>query len=178
MKTHIDLFLRISNFTASFILLMGLYLLACSPLLSQEKLSTNAITVCDSYTKNPIAFATIQIGSRLYMTNVQGQVDITPSAVKGRVTIEHALYQQKIIGWQNNEGKSIIFLEKKYPFLGEKVTNVESRNFMQKVKIYQKKNNLKFRKNYSYTTYNKVTLTPQNDSSNQFDKIYKFLPKR
>ncbi len=174
MKIGTILFLKISNLFTGFLLVIGAYFGTTHAVFCQS----NTITVCDSNTKNPIAFATVQIDSKLYMTNVQGHVELPTIARQIFATVEHPLYQQKIINRFNNNSKSIIYLEKKYPFLGEKVTTRETQNLMQKITIYKKRNNLKYKKNYTYDTYNKVTLTPRSDSVNKFDKLYKVLPKR
>lgn len=145
---------------------------------AQKTLSPTTLTVCDSLTKNPIAFATIILGKKTFMTDVVGRVSLPNFTLPTKASIAHPLYQGLEIDLNRGSNEMVFCLLKKYPFINERATNAETKLLMSKVQSFQKVNNLRFRKNYSYSTYNKVTLTPGNESKNQFDKIYKFIPKR
>lgn len=145
---------------------------------AQNVFRTTTITVCDSLTKNPISFAIIQINKKTFMTDVQGRLSFENTTLPIKASLSHPLYQSVEIVLHKISGEIIFCLLKKFPFLSEKVTNSETKLLLRSVQSYQKINNLRFIKNYSYSTYNKVTLTPGKESKNQFDKIYKFIPKR
>lgn len=157
------------------------FLLSWNTNLKAQQNRLVSLIIADTITQKFIPFVAVAFNGQLILADVQGrlilEVGILPNK---KIMLSHPLFITKEIIVNQNVKSLMVYLEKKIPFIGDKITNADSKLVMHQVLLNKTQNNIKSKKNYSYDTYNKVTLTPGNDASSiaVLNKIYKIFSKK